>query len=518
MKRTADEIMPAVLDAYGRLSLPDREAHGVKRMRGKSDVLEALWYPDEAAADLWAMARRMEEGRASDVDRAEMDRLARGSMWPPTLIARRDMRYPIARMYAALWESLGQAGADAVDATTGGQRPPTFVEVQNAYMGLDWPGSVEQHMNRLELAARGEFSFAYKELGEAVNRAARRALITTELGRGNYPYYPAPFSAGWEPVVRAAYPNNLDSCDDDIDYIIVVTDEEDKEGRRLMTHVALLKNEMNRSAGTMLTAVAVVNVEFDFDLLFDPDRAEHGEEEEPEREEVENIFSNIDATPFDYTKEQVTMFLSLLAHPDDMPPSAPYDPLPAGVTEIWRALVPLPSDYSLDYVESTLDVTLYPNKVRLDPSSTRALRLSECQLAVALRLFTGQVAARERLAERNRERGQRAVSLAEAAALAYSGPIGPDTLPVEVIETVGQTLWDTTCAAPALPDGRLFNADRLLDLAAMWGYQVDPAEAYRPELLCSTIDDMAIVDEDKDGGGGDDDKNNDNDQEADPGM
>ncbi|BCU03064.1 hypothetical protein [Pandoravirus japonicus] len=428
---------------------------------------------DDATWDVDRAIFRLRNAAAGiHADRSEMERLLQGAMTPATQLRRKvgGGKYPdmmwlaLADSYEALWDSLGNAGAAAVARSD--LRPPTFVDVQDAYFGLEERDAVNAHMRELESEELQSESGAasldpYRRLGRAVDRAAQRAMAVSLLGEGDYAHYPTPFSEVWDPALRVGDPA---VCDDTAAYLIIVNPP--TPDRRGDTY--LLKD-----ADTVMAA-AGIRIDEGQAPRFSEDYSRPYSDEEADAERV----------LLPYTDEEVSDFLGLLALPADVRPPPPFDPLPAGVAQIKQALVPIPSLHSLDGADETLRETLDDDLNDIPIRRLRALWLTECQLVLALQLFTGQVRARRRIAARRATYAGRAPTLFEAAALAYHGPLGADTLPAEVADAVAPVARDLACAAPALPDGRLPGADRLLDIAARWNHRLDEAETQRPELLC----------------------------------
>lgn len=404
-------------------------------------------------------------------DRPEMERLLQGAMTPATQLRRKigGGQYPdtmwlaLADSYEALWASLGNAGAAAV--ARGDLRPPTFADVQDAYFKLEERDAVNAHMRELESETDAAPPNAYHRLGGAVDRAAQRAMIVALLGEGDYEHYPTPFPEVWDPALRVDEPT---VCDDTTAYLIIVNPP--TPDRRGDTY--LLKD-----ANTVMAAAGVRIDEGQAPRFLDV----YGRPYSDEEADPETVL-------LPYTDEEVSDFLGLLALPAGVRPPPPFDPLPAGVAQIKQALVPIPSLHSLDGADDTLRETLDDDLNEIPIRWLRALWLTECQLVLALQLFAGQVRARRRIAARRETYAGRAPTLFEAAALAYDGPLGADTLPAEVADAVAPVARDLACAAPALPDGRLPGADRLLDIAARWNHRLDEAETQRPELLCFGLD------------------------------
>ncbi|QBZ81672.1 hypothetical protein pclt_cds_1089 [Pandoravirus celtis] len=84
----------------------------------------------------------------------------------------------------------------------------------------------------------------------------------------------------------------------------------------------------------------------------------------------------------------------------------------------------------------------------------------------------------------------------EAAVGATEARFDPTGLPMELAEPLAFDIWRRTCASPTAErgtDGRLVGADRLLDVAALWGVDPTPAERARPDLLCASLAPAAVA-------------------------
>ncbi|AGO85538.2 hypothetical protein psal_cds_1224 [Pandoravirus salinus] len=84
----------------------------------------------------------------------------------------------------------------------------------------------------------------------------------------------------------------------------------------------------------------------------------------------------------------------------------------------------------------------------------------------------------------------------DAAARATHARFDPTGLPMELAEPLAFDMWRRTCAPPTAergPDGWLVGADRLLDVASLWGVDPTPAERARPDLLCASLAPTAVA-------------------------
>ncbi|AGO83210.1 hypothetical protein pdul_cds_959 [Pandoravirus dulcis] len=84
----------------------------------------------------------------------------------------------------------------------------------------------------------------------------------------------------------------------------------------------------------------------------------------------------------------------------------------------------------------------------------------------------------------------------EAAVGATHARFDPTGLPLELAEPLAFDMWRRTCASPTAErglDGRLVGAERLLDVAALWGVEPTPAERARPDLLCASLAPTAVA-------------------------
>lgn len=129
-----------------------------------------------------------------------------------------------------------------------------------------------------------------------------------------------------------------------------------------------------------------------------------------------------------------------------------------------------------------------------------AALLTECSLALALRLSAAQVAAQDlqplaRVAPRMRS----VPSLASTAAATigqWRGP-GPysqvSALPYTARDAAAFATWQSVCSAAYDPSsGRLGGVDRLVDVAHALGVEPTPAQIERPERLCPDLLDAAV--------------------------
>ncbi|AVK76997.1 hypothetical protein pmac_cds_309 [Pandoravirus macleodensis] len=459
MKRALEEL-ETELDQIAHSAAVQWASPESKRPRLPAGGGDATWDVDRAIFHLRNAAMGIHG------DQPEMGRLLQGAMTPATLLRRGvssglypNMWLALADSYEALWHSLGNAGA--VAATRSDLLPPTFADVQDAYFELEEKDAVNAHMSELESESGTASLNPYHRLGKAVDRAAQRAQIVALLGVGNYEHYPAPFSEVWDPALRT---DHLSTCDETEAYLIIVNPPT-SDGRG---DAYLLKD-----ADTVMASAAIEIGEDQAPRFLDAYMRPYSHEAEDPRRVL-----------YPYNDEEVSDFLGLLALPDNVRPQPPFYPMPAGVAQVKQALVPIPSLHSLDGADGTILETLNDDLHEIPIGRLRALWLTECQLTLALQLFVGQVRARRRIAARRQIYAGRAPTLFEAASLAYGGPLDASTLPAEVADAVAPVARDLACAAPALPDGRLPGADRLLDIAAQWDRRLDEAEAQRPELLC----------------------------------
>jgi hypothetical protein len=192
-----------------------------------------------------------------------------------------------------------------------------------------------------------------------------------------------------------------------------------------------------------------------------------------------------------------------------------FRPLPSGVQQVLNAMTeiddeagnpmpPLVHDFIENVLQSApprapepprlyygIEEPAVVGRPKLDfiDDAMEGLLLDECQLVAALHLFAGQVRARAAIPEMapNAE----TVTLRDLALAAYRGPVASRLVPREILGPTALRAWATTCAEPASQSGLLPNADRLLDVASLWGVPTRNAHLARPELLCDALADVA---------------------------
>ncbi|BCU03005.1 hypothetical protein [Pandoravirus japonicus] len=183
----------------------------------------------------------------------------------------------------------------------------------------------------------------------------------------------------------------------------------------------------------------------------------------------------------------------------------------SAVLAVRAAMAPVPS--WADLPPAVLDAVRpwSPGRiVRLDGrSKTWAVWLDACSLALLLSQMAGADAGSTAIqlyrpdARPSAEpfapvtRVETLMRLAhEAAVGATHARFDPTGLPLELAEPLAFDMWRRTCAPPTAErglDGRLVGAERLLDVATLWGVEPTPAERARPDLLCASLAPTAVA-------------------------
>ncbi|AGO83423.1 hypothetical protein psal_cds_41 [Pandoravirus salinus] len=418
---------------------------------------------------------------------AESQRLFAESMFSATRLNRMadqwNQRSPttvwdvVAAAYEALWSSLGPAGIEAVG---GHHRPPTFVDVQRAYYDLDDHDSVDRHMALLHgMQFDGAFPdlernvlVPCRSLGEAINRAAQRALTVATLGQSAYARFPRVFSPVWDALAIASarcHCRVINADGTTRPYLIIVGD-----GFGERTRVAaLLRGDACYPPDFVECPTNVIS-----SVTFRADGT---------RSWGARPFLDVLGTPIAcFGNEHLVPFLEALADPVSARHTMADDayPVAAGAAQVARALVPIPTaDRYADALEAAFG--LYPHESSM--GSVRALALTEYDLVLALYLFAGQTSARKRVADR-RARARGVPRLVDLASAVYTGPLTAQVLPIEAARVAARYTLDRICAAPALADGHLADAATLLDVAECLDYCPTKAETRWPELLAWSLD------------------------------
>ncbi|AVK77494.1 hypothetical protein pmac_cds_806 [Pandoravirus macleodensis] len=159
-----------------------------------------------------------------------------------------------------------------------------------------------------------------------------------------------------------------------------------------------------------------------------------------------------------------------------------------GANEIRRMLTPLRREddvpiYVRYYLERNyVDADFY----WLGGMPVSVAWLDECALVAALRLFSGQMAARDA-----QSLWARPATLAAASARSYAaqrGPlVGEGLAPEEALSLAAAYAWRDACAAPVSRRGRLPDAGRLIDIARALGTTPTIVQRAAPELLCDAL-------------------------------
>lgn len=461
-----------------------------KQYRTDETEPSAPWDARRDVAVITALCDRLDGATADLADLYEAMRLTRGAMGGGTARARMSTADETAecavplRAYSALWHTLAaDPGAVAAARRHATYWPPTFVDVQRAYAALE-PESAFEHARQLDLEAVDDPIAAAHDLALAVGAAARRAAKIARLAPSDFAGAVEPFPAAWYDVLDATGPAFVGGCDPGVSYYVmaVQNDAYDRvvlfrvgdDGDAAPVAIAAIPTGMSLldpGAAEMvrlddapaLEPHSVVLPSFLHALVYDA-------HETPGRIREARASDDVEALPH----------LSLIA---DL-----FEPLPAGAAQVRRALLPVPSRFAVpdaiyDYIARS-----GPNAVGiwLDGEISGAW-LDECRLVLALRLFTGQLEARATGGLLPR----RPLSLTNAAAAAYRGPLRRDMMPEEALDRASVYAWQRACAAPASASGLLPGAARLLDVARLWGHTTSAAEASRPELLCAPLADLA---------------------------
>lgn len=460
-----------------------------KQYRADEPEPSAPWDARGDVAAVAALCDRLGDATADVADLYEAMRLTRGAMGGGTARARlstadeTECAVPL-RAYSALWRTLA-ADPDAVAAT---QRhatdwPPTFVDVQRAYAAIE-PESAFEHARQLDLEAVDDPVAAAYDLALAVGAAARRAAKIARLAPSDFAGAVEPFPAAWYDVLDATGPAFVGGCDPGASYYVMAVQNDAYD------RVVLFRVGDDGDATPVAVAATPVGMS-----LLDPGAAEMVRLDGAPALEPHSVVlpSFLHALVYDASEtprrtqeareSNDAEALSRLLRTADL-----FEPLPAGAAQVRRALLPVPSRFAVPDAVYDYIARSGPNAVDiwLDGEISGAW-LDECRLVLALRLFTGQLEARATGGLFPRK----PLSLANAAAAAYRGPLRRGMMPEEALDRASVYAWQGACAAPASASGLLPDAARLLDVARLWGYTASAAEASRPELLCVPLADLA---------------------------
>nr|UMO78176.1 hypothetical protein [Pandoravirus belohorizontensis] len=412
--------------------------------------------------------QRLHAGTADAVDTREIMRLAAGHIESGTQAVRWGGGfYPrLLDAYDGLWEALTWGNSVAATAVAEAARdgrisgwPPAFADVQSIYAELE-PATAGLHVARIERQSAADPRHAGQSLGSALAQAVRRRAAVASLD-------PSAFSLVAD--ARALAPSL--ACAPTSPYY-------------------LLRFYVNTEAWVMLVNLAPQPGQGPLVLAISiPDDARRIRHRARVAAPVHSL-----ATALQPLMGQMGLFLAALARsapwedpvPLDAPSSSVLEPLPAGAAQIDALMVPVPSSLALpSAVQYALTLLGAENANDVDDGALYGTEVDECHLALAVRLFVGQINARamSEVAQR-----QARASLTERAAAAYTGPLDPRLAPHQVLDRVAAYAWRRTCAAPALPDGHLADSERLVEAAVLWGVDIDPSvAARRPELLCGQL-------------------------------
>lgn len=451
------------------------------------------WNADASIADLEALCTRVSDGSADAADLREMLRLAlggaiggAGSAWRAAERPNATTSCgPVVDTYRHLWRTLARpehTAALGVVLSMSSAWPPTFADVVRAYAGLDTEddpalGHLYLLQKRIEDRPLTEIVGA---LVQSIDAAARRRAILGAIGYSPSQSFADPF-AGTDWVDA-----RVQGCNPNVSYFILESDGDED------TRMALFAVTPQSGTATLVATAAIP-------YCLPTTRARPFD-----------VLSRVDAGPLASIAarprvtealapyaESLTLFLAALASPepcqlyedeeetyaDDIErTSLLLEPTPAGAQQIKATMVPLPSEFDLpDPVRDLIDDNYANAEDDWYSAPMRGAWMDECRLVIALRLFEGQVRAR---AESRRYAPQ---NLVDFAARAYTGPLRTGMAPDEVLDHAADYAWQGVCAAPALPSGHLAGADRLLDVALLWGVQPDATEIARPEFLCGRL-------------------------------
>lgn len=460
-----------------------------KQHRADEPEPSAPWDAHRDVAVIAALCDRLGGATADLADLYEATRLTQGAMGGGTARARLstadepECAVPL-RAYSALWRTLAaDPGAVAAARRHAAGWPPTFVDVQRAYAALE-PESAFEHARQLDLEAVDDPVAAAADLALAVGAAARRAAKVARLVPSDFAGSVEPFPAAWYDVLDATGSAFVGGCDPGVSYYVMAV-QNDAYDRVVLFRVG-------DDGGA--TAVAIAATPTGRSLL-DPGAAEMVRLDGAPALEPHSVVlpSFLHALVYDAidTSRRIqearesddAEALSRLSRTADL-----FEPLPAGAAQVRRALLPVPSRFAVpdaiyDYIARS-----GPNAIDiwLDGEISGAW-LDECRLVLALRLFAGQLEARATGGLLPRK----PLSLANAAAAAYQGPLRRGMMPEEALDRASVYAWQGACAAPASASGLLPGAARLLDVAHLWGHAASAAEASRPELLCVPLADLA---------------------------
>jgi len=455
------------------------------RKQARPDVPQA-WNVAASVSDMQARCQRILDGSSNADDVSEVGRLATGGIiGAPSApwAAERDLPPgpcgPLGNAYYYLWHKLA---ANDHEAALGAVRsaaqawPPTFKDVVRAYAAID--PSLADRCTRIikEHTTDRPIAEVASELVAGLDAVVRRhqKLDTCYTGPPS-PRDASPFAVGdWAPLLDPQSAIWIGGCDPNISYFVLEL-VEDSQNVAVLLAIYPAYNE----AKVVDTAVVPHGEPPTKAAQFAPGGYLY------ERDYGRRVMSDA-LRP--YMASLVPFLASLAASESccshDSKGSnaevALFDPMPAGAQQIKAALVPFCSSFALPTAVRDYVNTAYVRASHhLD--EIRGVPVDECNLVLALRLFGAQLYARSAHLQYPPR------TLFDFAARAYRGPLRRGMVPDEVIDRAGVYAWQGTCGAPALPSGRLPDADRLLDVATVWGIEPNAAETARPELLCEQL-------------------------------
>lgn len=465
----------------------------------------------ESAAGLRDLCTRVREQTADVEDLGEMLRLALGGMvggpgsaWralAPEATGPNASCTLVVRAYDVLWRELSyrqnKPALDAVAEHASGW-PPTFNDVVRTYGAVD-PESAPAHLSVLEEhVPTRSFHWIIGDLVRGLNAAVERRELTRQAGARAVDGFIEPFAAGesaWASIVDPQSLLRLPGCDPGtVYYIITMRGQNDHRAAlfvlgpeddtaHLSALVSLGPHEPATLAEPLLLDVAPGVDEAEVEPVLAPALLPYGD--------VVPLFLASLVAPVDVERfpEEEQEYAGAIAETEAL-----LDPLPAGAREVEAAMVPLGSEFALPEV-----VRLFIDETYADPEGDwyeygmRGARLNECRLRLALSLFKAQIDARTIVFDARQRRRSEPDTLIDLAARAYNGPLRAGMAPDEVLDRAAAFAWERTCAGEPLASGRFPYAQRLLDVARLWGVEPDLIDGLWPELLCESLAPIAAT-------------------------